>query len=84
VLKTLEGKHPTWSAASIRHADSTAAVQNTDNATLDRIKFDPAFVEQTLGAMHPGMMLMITDLAADPETRSEKDFVIVTSEYVQS
>jgi hypothetical protein len=27
---------------------------------------------------------MITDLAADPETRSEKDFVIVTSEYVQS
>ena len=84
VLKTLEGKHPTWSAASIRHADSTAAVQNTDNATLDRIKFDPAFVEQTLGAMHPGMMLMITDLAAGAETRSENDFVIVTSEYVQS
>jgi len=34
--------------------------------------------------MHPGMLLMITDLAAGPETRSDGDFVIVTSEYVQS
>jgi hypothetical protein len=84
VLKTFEGKHPTWSAASIRHADSKAAVRSTDTATLDRIKFDPAFVEQALGAMHPGTMLMITDLAAGPETRSDRDFVIVTSEYVQS
>ena len=84
VLKTLEGKHPTWSAVSIRHGDSTAAVGATDSATLDRIKFDPEFVEQALGLMHPGMMLMITDLAADPETRSDRDFVIVTSEFVQS
>jgi len=30
------------------------------------------------------MSLMITDLTAGPETRSEKDFVIVTSEYVQT
>jgi hypothetical protein len=28
------------------------------------------------------MALMITDLAAGPEIRSERDFVIVTSEYV--
>ena len=84
VLKTLEGKHPTWSAASIRHADSTVAVQSTDSATLERIKFDPEFVEQSLGAMHPGMSLMITDLAAGPETRSDRDFVIVTSEFVQT
>jgi hypothetical protein len=34
--------------------------------------------------MHPGMTLMITDLAAGPETRSDRDFVIVTSEFVQS
>ena len=84
VLKTLESKHPTWSAVSIRHADSTVAAKGTDRATLDRIKFDPAFVEQALGSMHPGMSLMITDLAAGPETRSDRDFVIVTSEYVQS
>jgi hypothetical protein len=84
VLKTLEGRHPVWSAASIRHADSTADVSSTDGATLDRIKFDPVFVEQSLNALHPGMSLMITDLAAGPETRSEQDFVIVTSEYVQS
>jgi hypothetical protein len=84
MLKTLEGRHPIWSAASIRHAGSTADLRSTDGATLDRIKFDPVFVEQSLGALHPGMSLMITDLAAGPETRSERDFVIVTSEYVQS
>ncbi len=41
VLKSLEGKHPTWSATPIRHADSTTAVRSTDKATLDRINFEP-------------------------------------------
>ena len=31
-----------------------------------------------------GMLLMITDLAAGPETRSDRDFVIVISEFVQT
>jgi len=84
VLKKLEGKHPTWNAVSIRQADSTAAVGGADSAILDRIKFDPAFVKQALGSMHPGMWLMITDLSAGPETRSDRDFVIVRSEFVQS
>ena len=84
VLKTLEGTHPTWSTVSIRHAGSTGAIRPTDRATLDRIQFDPAFIEQALGSMHPGMTLMITELAAGPETRSDRDFVIVTSEFVQS
>jgi hypothetical protein len=84
VLKTLEGKHPIWSAVSIRHSDSTAAIGVSDRATLDRIKFDPTFVKQALEAMHPGMALMITDLAAGPETRSDRDFVIMNSEFVQS
>jgi acyl-coenzyme A thioesterase PaaI-like protein len=83
VLKSLEGKHPTWSTTPIRHADSTTAVRSTDKATLDRIKFDPDFVQQALGSMHPGMSMMITDLAAGLETRSDRDFVIVTSEFVQ-
>ena len=84
VLKTFEGDHPTWSAASIRHADSTASVAGTDSAILDRIKFDPDFVQQALESMHPGMTLVITGLAAGPETRSDRDFVIVTSEFVHS
>jgi hypothetical protein len=84
VLKTLEGKHPTWSTVAIRHAGSKGAVQPTAHATLQRIQFAPAFVEQALGVMHPGMTLMITDLAAGPETRSDRDFVIVTSEFVRS
>jgi hypothetical protein len=84
VLKSFIGTHPTWSTISIRHAGSTAAVQSTDRGTLDRIKFDPTFAKQASGIMHPGMTLMITDLAANPGTRSDRDFVIVTSEFVQS
>ena len=68
---------------SIRYADSTASVEGTDSAILDRIKFDPDFVKQALESMHLGMSLMTTDLAAGPETRSDRDFVIVTSEFVQ-
>jgi len=84
LLKTLQGEHPTWNSVAIRHADSTQSVQPVDSATLDRISFNPAFVQQALGLMHPGMSLMITDLAAGPETQSDRDFVIVNSEFVQS
>ena len=84
VLKTLEGEHPSWSSVSVRHADSNVAIQSEGTAALDRIQFYPEFIEEALGAMHPGMQMMITDLTADPETRSDRDFVIVTSEYVQS
>lgn len=84
VLKTFEGRHPTWSGVAIDHSGSPGAVQPPDIATLDRITFDPEFVEKTLAAIHPGTIFMITDLAAGPETRSDSDFVIVTSEYVQS
>jgi len=84
ILKSMQGKHLTWSAVSIRHSISTAAISATNSATLDRIKFDPAFVNETLASMHPGMSLMITDLAAGTETRSDRGFVIVNSEFVQS
>jgi hypothetical protein len=83
VLKSFDGKYPTWSAIPIRHANSTTAVRPTDIATIDRIHLDPDFSGQALGSMHPGMSMMITDLTADPETRSDRDFVIVTSEFIQ-
>jgi hypothetical protein len=51
-------------------------MQSEGSATLDRIQFYPEFIEEALGAMHPGMQMMITDLTADPETRSDRDFVI--------
>jgi hypothetical protein len=84
LLKTLEGEHPTWSSVSIRRPASAPASSLTVREVLDRIKFDPAFVKQALVAMHPGMALMITDLSADPETRSDRDFVIMDTEFVQS
>jgi hypothetical protein len=84
VLKTLEGEHPTWSAVSIKHSNSKAAAGTMDSAILDRIKFDPTFTKQALETMHPGMSLMITDLSAGSDTRSDSGFVIMSSEFVQS
>lgn len=68
----------------ILHAGSTGDVQPTDGQTHERITFDPGFLDQMSEAMHPGMTMMITDLAADPDTRSDTDFVIMTSELVES
>ncbi len=84
VLKSLHGTKPSWSSVAILHAESSGKIQATDAETLDRIRFDPEFAEQILRNMHPGMTMMITDLPADADTRSEQDFVIMTSEFVQS
>lgn len=68
----------------LHHAGSTGDVQPTDGQTLERMSFDPGFLAQASAVMHPGMTMMITDLAADPDTRSDTDFVIMTSEFVES
>ena len=84
VLRAFEGQRPVWSSVAIAPAGSTAAGQPTDGQTLERITFDPGFMAQISAAMHPGMTMMITDLAAEPDTRSEQGFVIMTSEFVES
>ena len=45
---------------------------------IKRINADRASIDALQQRMHPGMMLVMTDLPLDPSRRSGKDFVIVT------
>lgn len=45
---------------------------------IERIRADAEFGSTMQQHMHPGMMLIVTDLPTHPEKRSGEDFVIMT------
>lgn len=56
-------------------ADAGAA---PDANALGRLTADTAFIEQMKQKMHPGMVMILTDAPLSPETRTGKDFVIMS------
>jgi len=46
---------------------------------INRITADESFVKQIQSRMHPGMVMIVTDLPLHPDSRSGKDFVIMTA-----
>ena len=70
----VRGMH--WSA--ITHS-ATASPAMRDGAVMLRITADPAFVNAMQARMHPGMTMVLTDAPLTPDTRTGKDFVIVSS-----
>jgi hypothetical protein len=46
---------------------------------MQRIGAEPGFVNQMQSRMHPGMTMVLTDAPLSPDSRSGKDFVIVTA-----
>lgn len=55
----------------------TTSAQPEVNA-LSRLTADTAFIEQMKQKMHPGMVMILTDAPLEPETKSGKDFVIMS------
>ncbi len=47
---------------------------------LKRIGSDQGVIDVMKRKMHPGMALVLTDMPADPRTRSSHDFVIATTD----
>lgn len=66
-----KGMH--WTGLS--HGASAAAPESD---VITRVKADPAFVAAMRGAMHPGLVLILTDAPLHPDTRTGADFVIMT------
>jgi hypothetical protein len=67
------------------HAVSLAKLPATDGpagdaaiAALERVRIPPAASKTLQPLLHPGATLMLTDLPATADTRSGKDFVILT------
>jgi hypothetical protein len=78
---TLVGPHDgqkgmAWQGIS--HHPDPASAGKPESSLLTRISADKAFVAAMAAKMHPGMVLIVTDLPTSPDTRSGKDFVIMT------
>lgn len=60
--------------------DSNDALAAPDAALIKRISGDPSVIEPMKARMHKGLVLVLTDLPAHPDTRTGKDFVILNTE----
>lgn len=76
VLSQADGKATYWHG--IGHSGDARA-EMADLATLQRIECDPQVNAAIQARMHPGAVFVTTDLPAAPDTRSGRDFVIVTA-----
>ncbi len=72
------GKGLAWQGIS-HHPDPTFPGKPEENV-INRINADPAFVNRMRQSMHPGMILIVTDLPLHPDRRTQSDFVIMTQE----
>ncbi len=66
-----------WSAIS-HHGDAGASFGREEDM-LNRVRADKPFIARMQKHMHPGMMMILTDLPLSADRRSGKDFVIVTT-----
>lgn len=64
----------TWTA--ITHSTDPGAQPET--GALSRLTADTAFIEQMKQKMHPGMVMVLTDAPLSPDTKTGKDFVIMS------
>lgn len=61
----------------ISHHPDPAFPHSREEDVVKRISAGKAFVGEMRGRMHPGMMLIVTDLPVSPDRRSGSDFVIM-------
>ena len=64
-----------WSVIS--HNDRVGAKEAPDSL-LQRLRSEDSFVAKLRDKMHPGMVVVVTDAPLHPDTRSGKDFVIMS------
>ncbi|MFG1461381.1 L,D-transpeptidase [Xanthobacter sp. DSM 24535] len=69
------GRSPRWSAVSYEGSGGRPGLAQE---ALSRIVVDPAINQDLSAMLTPGATLLVTDLAAHPGTRTDKDFVILT------
>lgn len=60
------------------NSDEDAGVVSMDANLISRISADPPFVATMQKVLHPGAILILTDAPLAPDSRSGKDFVIMT------
>ena len=71
----MDKKGLAWHGIS-HHADPAFPHKHEENL-ISRLTADKAFVSKMSAHMHPGMMMVVTDLPLHPNSRSDEDFVIM-------
>jgi hypothetical protein len=71
-----------WSAFGLGgHPQDGVVVDLWSSSVLARIDYlDGAGVRRVAATLHPGTTMVITDLAASPETRTAPDFTVITED----
>jgi hypothetical protein len=72
------GKGLHWQGIGYHPTDANGAVTPV-SATIQRIHGPPDVIDAIKTRMKPGLVLVVTDLPMEPETRSGKDFVVMNS-----
>lgn len=77
-----DGHSLKWSAFGLGgHPQDGVAVDIWSSSVLARIEYlDGPGVKRVAQTLHPGTTMVITDLAASPETRTSPDFTVITED----
>jgi hypothetical protein len=77
-----DGHSLKWSAFGLGgHPQDGVIVDLWSSSVLARIEYlDGAGVERVARTLHPGTTMVVTDLAASPETRTAPDFTVITED----
>ncbi len=67
-----------WKSLGIRN--SGLGLVDSDAALINRVRSDPGLAKQVSELMHPGLVLLITDQPATPETRTDPGFVVIAAD----
>jgi hypothetical protein len=78
VFADQSGGQERWHAVSVGKPDGTNATSDAAIAALNRVQIPSQASSVLQPLLHPGATMMITDLPATADTRSGKDFVILT------
>jgi hypothetical protein len=75
-----------WSAFGLGgHPQDGVVVDMWSSSVLGRIEYlDGAGVRRVASTLHPGTTMVVTDLAASPETRTAPDFTVMTEDMKTS
>jgi hypothetical protein len=77
VLTGADGAGMTWNVIS-HQATADGAMVQADASVIQRITVGKTVLDAMQERMHPGLVMVTTDLPAHADTRSGKDFVIMS------
>jgi len=68
----------------VTHHPDPSQPLRPEAAVMQRLRAPKAFRDAMAARMHPGMVMIVSDLAAGPERRSGRDFTIMTGETLET